>query len=56
MDSGAWWAMVHGVAKSQIRLSMHAHIHPTEVSKYLKQVVKDWKGEIKSKTIIAEDI
>ena len=56
MDSGAWWATVHGVAKSQIRPSMHAHIHPTEVSKYLKQVVKDWKGEIKSKTIIAEDI
>ena len=29
MDRGAWWAMVHRVAKSQTRLkglSMHAHI------------------------------
>ena len=24
MDRGAWWATVHGVAKSQTRLSMHA--------------------------------
>ena len=24
MDRGAWWSVVHGVAKSQIRLSMHA--------------------------------
>ena len=24
MDGGAWWATVHGVAKSQTRLSMHA--------------------------------
>ena len=23
MDRGAWWATVHGVAKSQTRLSMH---------------------------------
>ena len=23
MDRGAWWATVHGVAKSQMRLSMH---------------------------------
>ena len=22
-DRGAWWATVHGVAKSQMRLSMH---------------------------------
>ena len=30
MDRGAWWATVHGVAKSQIRLkqpSMHARTH-----------------------------
>ena len=28
MDRGAWWAVVHGVSKSQTRLkqlSMHAH-------------------------------
>ena len=24
MDKGTWWATVHGVAKSQIRLSAHA--------------------------------
>ena len=24
MDRGAWWATVHGVAKSQTRLSRHA--------------------------------
>ena len=26
MDRGAWWATVHGVAKSQARLSMHANL------------------------------
>ena len=25
MDGGAWWAAVHGVTKSRIRLSTHAH-------------------------------
>ena len=25
MDRGAWWATVHGVAKSQTRLSKHTH-------------------------------
>ena len=25
MDGGAWWATVHGVTKSQTRLSMHTH-------------------------------
>jgi len=25
MDRGAWWATVHGVAKSQTRLITHAH-------------------------------
>ena len=24
-DRGSWWITVHGVAKSQIRLSTHAH-------------------------------
>ena len=27
MDRGAWWAIVHGVAKSQTRLSVHTHTH-----------------------------
>ena len=27
MDRGAWWATVHGVAKSQKELSLHTHTH-----------------------------
>ena len=27
IDRGAWWATVHGVSKSQIRLSKHACTH-----------------------------
>ena len=27
MDGGAWWAAVHGVAKSQIRLTERLHFH-----------------------------
>ena len=27
MDRGAWWATVHGVAKSQTQLSMHTRTH-----------------------------
>ena len=29
MDSGAWWATVHGVAKMWTRLSDGAHTHVT---------------------------
>ena len=29
MDRGAWWATVHGVAKSQTRLSMYTHMCKT---------------------------
>ena len=28
MDRGAWWAIVHGVAKSRTQLSNQAHTHP----------------------------
>ena len=31
MDRGAWWAAVHGVAKSQTRLSTHKNIHKRKV-------------------------
>ena len=34
MDRGAWWATVHGVAKSQTQLSNLAHTH----SGYLEQI------------------
>ena len=32
MDGGAWWATVHGVAKSRTRLSdfTHTHIRPND--------------------------
>ena len=29
MDKGAWWATVHGIAKSQKRLRTHTHICKT---------------------------
>ncbi|CAM9645020.1 unnamed protein product, partial [Rangifer tarandus platyrhynchus] len=32
MDRGAWWAMVHGVAKNQTRLSMHGFLSPAGLS------------------------
>ena len=28
MDRGAWWSTVHGVAKSQTRVSIHAATRP----------------------------
>ena len=27
MDRGAWWATVHGMAKSWTQLNMHTHTH-----------------------------
>ena len=37
MDSGAWQATVHGVAKNQARLSnQHFHLHYEEQSVLLK--------------------
>ena len=37
MDGGAWWATVHGVAKSRTRLSDFTYTY-TLLSKYKKQV------------------
>ena len=34
MDRGTWWAIVHGVAKSQTRLSDLACTHMCEYSQY----------------------
>ena len=31
MDSGAWWAIVHGVAMSWARLSTHAQVRVSKV-------------------------
>ena len=30
MDGGAWWAAVHGVAKSRTRLSDCTHMHASD--------------------------
>ena len=35
MDRGAWWAAVHGVAKSQTRLSMSASAALDFTAKFL---------------------
>ena len=40
MDRGARWATVHGVAKSQTRLSMHAHEVPQIVPDRIRNVPK----------------
>ena len=40
MDRGARWATVHGVAKSQTRLSMHAHKVPQIVPDRIRNVPK----------------
>ena len=31
MDTGAWWATVHGVTKSWTPLTEHAHTHTTHL-------------------------
>ena len=30
MDKGAWWAIIHGVTKSQTGLSTHPHPHMSQ--------------------------
>ena len=41
MDRGAWWATVHGVAKSQTRLNNLANIHVAGVERARRQVLGD---------------
>ena len=38
MDGGAWWATVHGVAKSQTRLSDLTFKDSTTIHDYLKLI------------------
>ena len=33
MDRGAWWATVHGVAKSRTQLSEHFYFHQMKIYK-----------------------
>ena len=46
MDSGAWWAAVHGVARSQTRLSDFAltfHFHAVEKEMATHSSVLAWR-------------
>ena len=46
MDGGAWWAAVHGVAKSQIQLSdfiLTFHFHALEKEKATHTSVLAWR-------------
>ena len=46
MDRGAWWAVVHGVAKSQIRLSDFTftfHFHASEKEMATHSSVLAWR-------------
>ena len=46
MDGGAWWAAVHGVAKSQIRLSNFTftfHFHALEKEMATHSSVLAWR-------------
>ena len=47
MDGGAWWAAVHGVAKSQTRLSDFTftfHFHALEKKMATRSSVLDWRS------------
>ena len=46
MDRGAWWAAVHGVVKSQTRLSDFTftfHFHALEKEKATHSSILDWR-------------
>ena len=46
MDGGAWWAVVHGVAKSQIRLSDFTftfHFHASEKEMATHSSILAWR-------------
>ena len=42
MDGGVWWATVHGVAKSQTRLSTRAHTHTHTHKLSVNKCVSFW--------------
>ena len=48
MDGGAWWATVHGVAKSRTRLSDFTSLHFTSLHFTLDCVLRksNWQNDI----------
>ena len=40
MDGGAWWATVHGVAKSRTRLHFHFHSLATQEATSKNKIVR----------------
>ena len=48
MDGGAWWATVHGVTKSLIRLNKHMHTRAcmhTHIHTDSQGVTSRWRSE-----------
>ena len=43
MDVGAWWAAVHGVAKSRVRLRVFLHFHALEKEVATHSSVPAWR-------------
>ena len=43
MDGGAWWAAVHGVAKSRTRLHFHFHFYALEKEIATHSSVLAWR-------------
>ena len=50
MDREAWRALVHGVTKSQTRLSNWTELSPPKISKFLK-IFKKWKKKLSPKLV-----
>ena len=50
-DRGDWWATVHGVTKSQIRMSMHAHILDILAQNKMKK-----QSQVRAKVRLKDDL
>ena len=54
MDRGAWWAIVHTIAKSQTRLSEHTHEHNgnklQQIRKYAQGILLNVKNRLENST------
>ena len=52
MDGGAWWAAIHGVAKSRTQLHFHFHALEKEMAAHFPQGGGDY-GVAQSRTPLA---